>query len=447
MASTYLSWTPSGAGSTTKWTTSFWVKRGTLGSTQELVANWSSGTDNTTVRFLSGDTLDIVDYQSNSIVMKRVTNRVFRDTSAWYHIVVNIDTDQATANDRTKLYINGVQETSFSTTTNYSSGQAHKWNTTYVHNIGQSGAPAGYFDGSMTHVHMVDGTAYDASTFGETDATTGIWKPKTAPSVTYGTNGFFLKFASAGSLGTDSSGNGNNFTVNGSGTQTQDTPSNVFATLNPLHRGSYLSGLTFSNGNNTIVSSEGGSNYPYTYSTLAVSSGKYYSEFKCTSNPTLAMCGISSGVANQYLGNGSEEYGYFGDNGSVYNSGTSNAFGSSLSANDVVQVAMDLDNNYVYFGINGTWQNSGDPTSGATGTGGFSITATSSLSTGVYHFACGDAGTETPTIQANFGNGYFGTTAVSSAQSPSDGIGLFEYAVPSGYKALCTKSINAQEYS
>jgi hypothetical protein len=159
------------------------------------------------------------------------------------------------------------------------------------------------------------------------------------------------------------------------------------------------------------------------------------------------MCGISSGVANQYLGNGSEEYGYFGDNGSVYNSNTNSAFGSSLSANDVVQVAMDLDNNYVYFGINGTWQNSGDPTSGASGTGGFSITTTSSLSTGVYHFACGDAGTETPTIQANFGNGYFGTTAVSSAQSPSDGIGLFEYAVPSGYKALCTKSINSQEYS
>src|SRR6056300_1345639 len=170
MASTYLSWTPSGAGSTTKWTTSFWVKRGNLGGTQELVANWSSGNDNTTVRFLSGNTLEIVDYQSSSVVMKRVTNRLFRDTSAWYQIVVNIDTTQSTADDRTKLYINGVQETSFSTTTNYSLSGTQKWNTTYVHNVGQSGGSAGYFDGSISHLHMIDGTAYDATAFGEYDA-------------------------------------------------------------------------------------------------------------------------------------------------------------------------------------------------------------------------------------------------------------------------------------
>jgi len=455
MASTYLSKTYGSAGNRKTMTFSFWIKRGNLSTAQYPMSIIDSGSGNQAdMRFDA--TTDVfrmysTDTSGTPFAIHLVTDRVFRDTSAWYHIVWEIDTTQATESDRVKLYINGVRETSFSTETYPAQNTDLRWNGTSgsTGGVTQIGAinGNGAFDGSMAHVHFIDGTAYDASTFGETDATTGIWKPKTAPSVTYGTNGFFLKFASAGSLGTDSSGNGNNFTVNGSGTQTQDTPSNVFATLNPLHRGSYLSGLTFSNGNNTIVSSEGGSNYPYTYSTLAVSSGKYYSEFKCTSNPTLAMCGISSGVANQYLGNGSEEYGYFGDNGSVYNSGTSNAFGSSLSANDVVQVAMDLDNNYVYFGINGTWQNSGDPTSGATGTGGFSITATSSLSTGVYHFACGDAGTETPTIQANFGNGYFGTTAVSSAQSPSDGIGLFEYAVPSGYKALCTKSINAQEYS
>ena len=109
-----------------------------------------------------------------------------------------------------------------------------------------------------------------------------------------------------------------------------------------------------------------------------------------------------------------------------------------------MQVALDLDNHYIYFGLNGTWQNSGDPASGATGTGGFSITDNGNeyfIGLGIYH--------NTPSIelQANFGNGYFGTTAVASAQNPDDGIGIFEYSVPTGYKALCTKSINAQEYS
>jgi hypothetical protein len=103
------------------------------------------------------------------------------------------------------------------------------------------------FDGLMAHVHFIDGTAYDASAFGETDATTGIWKPKTAPVVTYGTNGFFLKFENSASFGTDSSPNGNNFTVNGTMTQTIDTPSNVFATWNPLYRGTHNN--LFSNGN------------------------------------------------------------------------------------------------------------------------------------------------------------------------------------------------------
>jgi hypothetical protein len=442
MASTYLSWTPSGAGSTTKWTTSFWVKRGTLGSTQELVANWSSGTDNTTVRFLSGDTLDIVDYQSSSVVMKRVTNRVFRDTNAWYHIVVNIDTTQATANDRTKLYVNGVQETSFSTTTNYSLNADQKWNTTYVHNIGQSGAPAGYFDGSMAHVHMADGTAYDASTFGETDATTGIWKPKTAPSVTYGTNGFFLKFENSGAFGTDSSGNGNNFTVNGTMTQTIDTPSNVFATYNPL--GNTFPADTFSNGNTTQTTSV--ANYSYNTSTLGASSGKYYCEIKNVNNNnnTIGIVDRPSTSATDELTGTTYGWGYY-NNGQVYNNGSVAATYSSQSAGDIIGIAMDLDNNKLYFSKNGTWQGSSDPSAG---TGGISITDPESNRSGFYFFASGNAAPSTSGInQANFGNGYFGTTAVSSAQNPDDGIGIFEFSPPTGYKALCTKSINAQEYS
>ena len=131
----------------------------------------------------------------------------------------------------------------------------------------------------MAHYHFVDGTAYAASTFGETDSTTGIWKPKTAPSVTYGTNGFFLDFADSSAMGDDESGNTNDYTVSGTMTQTIDTPSNVFATWNPL-----VPKGTFSNGNtvwDSVASGDG-----CAFSTLAVSSGKYYAEVKCTGSTT-----------------------------------------------------------------------------------------------------------------------------------------------------------------
>jgi len=147
------------------------------------------------------------------------------------------------------------------------------------------------------------------------------------------------------------------------------------------------------------------------------------------------------------LGNNSTDAGYYTPDGNIYSSGSGTSYGDAFNDNDILGVAMDLDNNAVYFSRNGTWQNSGDPTSGASKTGAFSLTDPSSLPSGVYHFAVGDSGGSTATVESNFGNGYFGTTAVSSAQNPDDGIGIFEYAVPTGYRALCTKSINAEEYS
>ena len=421
MASTYLSWTPSGAGSTTKWTTSFWVKRGTLGSEQELVANWSSGTDNTTVRFLSGDTLDIVDYQSSSVVMKRVTNRVFRDTSAWYHIVVNIDTDEATANDRTKLYINGVQETSFSTTTNYSLGQAHKWNTTYVHNVGQNGGGSGYFNGSISHLHMIDGTAYDATAFGEYDAN-GVWKIKTSPSVTYGTNGFFI--LKDGNSVTDQSGNSNNFTVGGGTlTNTEDSPSNVFATLNALAKGS---SVTLSNGNLTNTS---GSTAAAVVSTIGVSQGKWFIEAVArdsvddNSNIGVSTVGDVSGIS--YLGSNTTSWCYATD-GNIYNNGSAILnTGTTHTFNDVIGMAVDMDNGQVFFYKNGTIINSG-----------------SACITGLSGDVFLGSGAGNSIVDFNFGNGYFGTTAVSSAGTNASGNGIFEYDVPTGYTALSTKGLN-----
>ena len=255
-----------------------------------------------------------------------------------------------------------------------------------------------------------------------------------------------MKFENSGAMGTDSSGNSNTFTVNGTMTQLIDTPTNVFATLNPLDN--YYAGSTFSNGNNTIVTGSGG--YASNTSTLGMSSGKYYCEIKAVNiHNGYAQFGIKGKPAtatNDKGGTGTDGYIYTASGGNKVNNNTATSYGTVWNNNDIIGIAVDLDNNKLYFSRNGTWQNSGDPTSGSTGTGAAFTLGTPS--SGAYYFCTSDNDSgATNEYQANFGNGYFGTTAVSSAQNPDDGIGIFEYDVPAGYRALCTKSINAQEYS
>jgi hypothetical protein len=454
MASTNLSRTTWGTATNDKiFTMSVWVKRSGLGY-QQIANSYASGlTYDNQLKFQNTDAIEL-SVADNTVPAEYwlKTNRLFRDTSAWYHIVFAFDSTQATASDRYKLYVNGVQETSFSTSdypplnTTYSF-----FNNSNANNIGsQHGGTGGFFNGLMAHFHFIDGTAYDASAFGETDATTGIWKPKTAPSVTYGTNGFFLKFENGGAFGTDSSGNANTFTVNGTMTQNIDTPSNVFATLNPLAR-STTSG-NYSNGNLTFDRPGSTASWVNTVSTLGASSGKYYWEYKVIDAGTpqngcvigfMNIDGSDFQNRSDDLNQSSSEQniGWY-PGGNLFNQvSTIDTFNTYIDG-DIIQLAMDLDNGYLYWGKNGTWENSADPTSGVTGTGG---KATSLIGTnGQYVFSI--AHREDGNGSANFGNGYFGTTAVSSAQNPDDGIGIFEYDVPAGYKALCTKSINAQEY-
>ena len=449
MATTYLSRTPASSGTLTTWTYSCWVKRLKTDDDAYLIwANDSGTTDNDTIIINSSNVIYWNIKNSNSAVGRLVTNQVFRDTSAWYHLVFVWDTTNATSGDRMRIYVNGERVTSFSTETQPSQdATSSSLNANKLHLINEANYGGSYqnvqTDILMAHVHFIDGTAYDASTFGETDATTGIWKPKTAPSVTYGTNGFFLKFENSGAFGTDSSGNSNNFTVNGTMTQTIDTPSNVFATWNPLIVANYQP--SFSNGNTRIQFSTSGSTNQAS-STLAANSGKYYSEFKIDASGTIVI-GITASQdagGNSFPGRTSQSWGML-HTGAVYvndNTSTYPSYGDSFTTGDIIGIAMDLDNNYLYFSKNGTWQNSADPTSGATGTGAIDISSSSAsdmmFSSAVETGSCA--------VSANFGNGYFGTTAVSSAQNPDDGIGIFEYSVPTGYKALCTKSINAQEY-
>ena len=231
------------------------AKRSSLSNTNQVFGKYTDSSNRDNCYFNTSNQFFWQIYNSASTVGRIITNRVFRDISAWYHIVMIYDSDNGTTNDRMRLYINGERETSFNTYDTLSSGTSSNTNNSGTFTIGEDGNGFNFYDGSMTHINFIDGTAYPASTFGETDSLTGIWVPKTSPSVTYGTNGFFLKFASSGSMGTDSSGNSNNFTVNGNLTQTQDTPSNVFATLNPLHFGSDVGTVTMSNGNLTFSNS------------------------------------------------------------------------------------------------------------------------------------------------------------------------------------------------
>jgi len=427
MASTYLTQTQT-SGNRRTFTVSLWFKKSNLSQHGVLFDAYPDSSSDFYIWLWNDDGLYINQEVAGSGVWSLFTNRRFRDVNAWYHLVLAVDTTQATSSDRLKLYINGVQETSFSIETYPSLNYDSVVNNGNQLRIGARGSNQHYFSGSMAHYHFIDGTAYDASYFGSTDATTGIWKPNTSPSVTYGTNGFFLKFANSGSMGTDSSGNGNNFSVGaGTLTQTQDTPSNVFCTINPLSKGSVV---TLSNGNTTITN---GATWASAMATLAATKGKYYWENKVSSLGTV-NCGITKttqdGTTHSSVDAGRIMY---SSNGNVYTEGFSNvpdySTGTTFTTNDIIGVALDLTNGTIKFYKNNTLiQTVTDSDISA-----YELTPAWGMNSG--------------TFNVNFGNGYFGTTAVSSAESDGNGLGLFEYAPPTGYYALCTKSINSQEYS
>tara|TARA_R110002012_G_scaffold307054_1_gene512319 strand:+ start:30 stop:1403 length:1374 start_codon:yes stop_codon:yes gene_type:complete len=456
MATTYLSRTPSSASNRKTWTWSGWLKRAVKSDSNNsrIFASGTGSSDYTSWYMYAPEGTDgTLQFQNriSGTTTSVALNRKFRDVNAWMHLVIAMDTTQANASDRMKIYVNGVQETSFSTF-NPPAQNVDTWvNNNNSHTIGSSdttGYTPRYWAGSMSHINFVDGTALTPSSFGSTDSTTGEWKINTAPNVTYGTNGYFI--LKDGNSVTDQSTNSNNWTVaGGTLTKTEDCPSNVFATLNPLDN--YYANSTFSNGNTSQTSNAGA--YGWVPSTLGMTTGKFYAECKQTgfsggSNYNLiGITGSQNDASTHHLGQIAYTAGYYAQ-GNVYNqSGSTTSTYASYTTNDIIGVALDLDNNKLYFSKNGVWQNSGDPTSGATGTGALNITAPSAMTgataTGVYRFASGDYGNTVVVNNSwNFGNGYFGSTQISSAGTNASGIGIFEYDVPTGYTALSTKGLN-----
>jgi len=444
MASTKLQKTFSSAGNRKTFTFAVWIKRASVASQAIILdSNYSGGANEHRLFIENDDILEYYDYSGSAYQFRYKTNRKLRDVNGWYHIVCSVDTTQGTAGDRVKIYINGVRETSFSTATNPSQNHDCILNNDQLHQIGTKNTGVSFFNGSMSHIHFIDGTAYAASTFGSTDSTTGEWNINTSPSVTYGTNGFFI--LKDGNTITDSSPNSNNFTVGGGTlTKTEDCPDNVFATMNPLEN--HQQQGTYTNGNNTYQTNS--SNYTYNTATLGVNSGKFYWEVEYDAKsggvnyPQVGITSTQTTNTNQELGNFANDWGYgeYDTSPKLRNNNTDAVWGSAYVEGDIIGVALDCDNNKLYFSKNGTWQESGNPTAGS---GGISITAPSSTPLGFYFpsVAYYD-GTNNGTFKANFGNGYFGTTAVSSAGTNASNNGIFEYDVPTGYTALSTKGLN-----
>jgi len=356
--SAYLSWTPGSGGNRKTWTYSFWYKRCKFGSRARIIGTTDPWED--LIRFENNDKLLILSGESSGYT-SLTTTQVFRDPSAWYHIVFAVDTTQATASNRAKLYVNGSQVTAFDTETYASQNLDSEFNDSTVHYMGSS---AQYIDGYLAEVHFIDGTALTPTSFGEEDADYKHWKPIEVTGLTYGTNGFHLDFATSGTLGNDANGS-NNWTANNLAATDQmlDSPTNNFCTMHPDH--------ALSEGNLKVSCSAGGERGGL--GTMSVSSGKWYWEAYVTGTQAYAGFteshdvganesggrGYSNGGALQYRDGTINVYNNGGFISDISENGTQSD--NAISAGGIMQIALDLDNNKAWFGVDGTWVNSGNP--------------------------------------------------------------------------------------
>ena len=438
MANTYLTKTFGSAGNRKTWTWSAWVKKSApTTSYQRLFLGEVDSNNSTAILFDGGgDDLRLYSFDSGATTIQLKLSAKLRDVSAWYHIVVTADTTQATASDRVKFYVNGVQETSLSDTTYPSLNYQFYINSNVYHNIASNSGASQAFNGSMSHIHFIDGTAYDATAFGEYDAN-GVWTIKTSPSVTYGTNGFFI--LKDGNSVTDQSGEGNDFTVGGGTlTKTEDSPSNVFATMNPLQN--LPSANTYSQGNNTVTYTV---DNDLAEATLGMTSGKWYWEQKyvnATGGNAMIGVGNEQAYLSGYLGQNTTGWSYYAPSGNKYHNASTSAYGDSYTTNDIIGIAFDADTRTIWFSKNGVWQNSA--TIAEIGSGTTTNSAYTSMGSAGDLFLPVTSGYNGNVISFNFGNGYFGTTAVTDAGINLSGIGIFEYDVPTGFTALSTKGLN-----
>jgi len=441
-ATAFLSRTPASASNRQTWTWSGWVKRGRLGVEVNglFAGRTSASTTYTLFYFSETNTLNFLDNGGANLT----TTQLFRDPSAWYHLVLSVDTTQATAANRVKMYVNGNQITAFSTATYPTQNANLNVNTTATQVIGDNPGAAQLLDGYLAEVNFVDGQALTPSSFGSTNATTGVWQPARYAG-TYGTNGFYLKFSdiattsgSNAGLGKDFSGNANYFNTNNisvtagttydamidSPTLTSATVAN-YCTLNPVFGST---NVTLSEANLKAQVGSTGGVYRTAAATFGVSSGKWYWELlfgnPTTGNP-LAGVGDMTVATSTWNSDTSTNANFWyvdASSGNKINGtgGPGSAYGSSFSTTDICMVALDMDNGKIWWGKNGTWFASGDP---AAGTNAAYTNLANKLLTIALMGGCGSCGFSGNLYQLNFG------------QRP------FSYTPPTGFVRLNTYNL------
>ena len=450
MANSYLSSNTGTATNAKKFTYSVWLKRSKISSEQRFYQGYKDSNNRAYAVFLSNDKLRVYNMTASNIELYWDSTRVFRDINAWYHIVLSADSTQAAQADRFKVYVNGVEETDF--TKSYNPGQNIDWGNQLAQTNGDltiSGTESQtqLFEGYMSHAAFVDGTALTPTSFGETESTSGIWKFKSPSGITWGNNGYHLKFENSANLGLDSSGNTNNFTVNGNLVQSIDTPSNIFCTMNPIV--SNRSGFTFSNGNLTV-------NTPSTSGSAAnmgVNQGKWY--FECLINTLGNFYGGWQDLdnvatnTNSYMVDGTVAT----NNGPDIYYGTSSSSANSMdgmSQGDYIGFAIDVPNLKCWWSRNGQWYtaDSATPTTltraqVSANNNGFDLTTGSEMNSSCTITAYMGTSTAATNNSFNFGTGIFGTTKLTGTTYADDnGVGIFKYEPPAGFRAICTKNIN-----
>ena len=423
-------------------TWSGWIKRSGLGAVQSIFAGDNTTGSTGTLYFDANDKLNFQNVSGNADKGLKITNRVFRDPSAWYHIVWAWDSANSTAADRIKIYVNGVRETSFSSSTNPDADEPSQLGEADVATLIGTyvGEDSRFWNGYMAEVVLIDGAALAPTSFGEFDDS-GIWKPKDVSGLTFGTLGFYLDFKASGNLGNDANG-GTDLTESNLAAvdQSTDTCTNNFATMNPLDN--FYQATAFTEGNLKLVYTSG--NRTWNTANVALSSGKWYCEILKgeTNNDKIGIhYKLSAGLTDR-ADNDSGAWTYLGgknaDDGGVKTGGTTITYTIDPSdSGDIVGLYLDLDNNKVYFGVNGTVAHSGV---------GIDIPAVSTLENGQYYiFGGSSSASETMTHTWNFGSP---AVALSSGVTDANGFGNFEYT-PSGtfdsaskdFLAICTKNL------
>jgi hypothetical protein len=418
-----LSRTPS-AGSRTTWTLSVWAKRGNLDSSNGIMGAQNAGVS-VMLRLMFDASGNLGMHSDTGATYNLVTTATYRDPSAWYHIVVAQDTTQSTASDRVKMYVNGTQITDFNTENYPPEDSSPAFNGAWAHYVGD-GYPSGdeQFGGHLAEMHFIDGTALTPTSFGES-GDYGEWKPKKVAGLTYGDEGFYLDFADAADLGDDESGEGNDFTENNIAAHDQmlDTPTNNFATLNPLDKPSHTS---LTEGNLKVSNTTNG--WESITSSISMNSGKWYIEIylAATSTPLIGIVpsNWNADISDSRFWADSDGHGYYGSDGTLHNSGTGSSYGDSYTINDIIGIALDADSGTLTFYKNDVSQGE----------------AASSL-LGEYKVVMGINSTSEILI-ANFGqDSSFAGEETAQGNADGNGYGDFYYTPPSGYVALCTANL------